>query len=406
MTTTHNATAFMFKEEIAPSGTTAAGPRVGLGVAVTQWGTNTNAGITSGEVVNLTMASNLGGTSTNYLGAGNGFNAVCHITSTSTDTLGCSVQENDSEADSGSSYSALTQLLLVTLPGNAVEGYLNENVGIMETGGIGVTTGLLKKGIQFGAVQSSSPMDPYGILIWASPKRSNGALQAAGGVDVSHSQFSAFTAKGPFSEDVPLQASGITGATRLTSDGNAASSYLLEANMNAGGSGYTSQPTITVSGCTSAAVNAVTGLGNVLGQAGVYTPGSSCGSNASASVSGGGGSSATINLVVAGNTLNFATNSAIQARCDVNAYSSGLSLGIGWTITFGATQGATPGTTAIVGSPTWTQTYASTGAASDISIAAPTADTTLGALNLTVTPSTGTWSVGGICHLTSTAQVI
>jgi len=77
---------------------------------------------------------------------------------------------------------------------------------------------------------------------------------------------------------------------------------------------------------------------------------------------------------------------------------------INGTAGVGATLGATSSTTAIIGSPSWTQVFATSGAASAITISAPTADTTLGAVNLTITPSSGTWNVGGSCSITSTQQ--
>jgi hypothetical protein len=108
--------------------------------------------------------------------------------------------------------------------------------------------------------------------------------------------------------------------------------------------------------------------------------------------------------LIAGNTLNFAPNTTIHANCSLVAQNSGGTEQLGEHIYFGATQGSTPGTVAILGSPSWVSDF-SVGTPT-ITFSTPAADTTLGAVNLTVVPTAGTWTVGGSCRLTSTAQVL
>ena len=214
------------------------------------------------------------------------------------------------------------------------------------------------------------------------------------------------TIKGPYWSEIPLQATGITGSTRLTTDGAAAASYIHDAIVTNEGTGYTSYPTVTVTGCTGAVVNAAIGSGNVIGELGVYTPGTGCAAEATIAISGGGGSSATGSLVIAGNTLNFPINSAATISCSVVA-KSGSDI-VGWSTKFIAWMGATASTTAIVGAPAWTLDFETAGAAAKFTgsaPSAPTADTTLGAVNLTIVPSSGTWNVGGMCRMTRTSQI-
>jgi hypothetical protein len=61
---------------------------------------------------------------------------------------------------------------------------------------------------------------------------------------------------------------------------------------------------------------------------------------------------------------------------------------------------------AMTGSPFWTPVGPTAGALTNIAISPPAADTALGAINITVTPSSGTWNVGGKCTVSSTSQVI
>jgi hypothetical protein len=49
------------------------------------------------------------------------------------------------------------------------------------------------------------------------------------------------------------------------------------------------------------------------------------------------------------------------------------------------------------------QVYPASGTAIALSVAA---DTTLGAVNITATPTSGTWNIGGKCTVVSTSQVI
>jgi hypothetical protein len=172
--------------------------------------------------------------------------------------------------------------------------------------------------------------------------------------------------------------------------------------LTSSGRGYTSEPTWVVAGCTGSIVNSGVLAGGGVSAVGVYTPGSACKAEATAAVSSGG---ATVQLLIAGNTLNLPINSTNTVQCALSAQDAS-SHNIGWTISFGVSMGATSSTTTIVGSPTWTQVFATAGASSDISISPPAADTTLGAVNLTIMPSTAGWNVGGSCTITSTQQII
>jgi hypothetical protein len=201
---------------------------------------------------------------------------------------------------------------------------------------------------------------------------------------------------------VPLQASGITGATRLTSDGQTANGFVYDAILTDFGTGYTGNPTVSVSAGTGPVVHAAASGGGIIADVGVYTPGSAVPAEATASVSGGGGSGGAISLGVAGNTINLPIGSTNTVVCYVSAQSvSGLSYG--FTIAFVINMGATSSTTALVGSPSWSLVAPVGGTAIAMSVAA---DTTLGAVNITATPASGTWSVGGSCTVVSTKQVI
>jgi hypothetical protein len=210
-----------------------------------------------------------------------------------------------------------------------------------------------------------------------------------------------YVTRTPFQKTIPIYATGVAAATRLTSDGSAANSYIQNAYIGIKGSSYTSNPTVTITGCPGAVVNAQLS-GAIVGRAGVYNPGSGCSSDATASLSGGGGSgTATIALEMGGNTLNFPHATVVDVKCTVVARNG--SQAIGWSTSFGAEQNGTASTTATVGTPAWTTDFENT---VNIGISAPTADTTLGAINITITPTSGTWTVGGTCVMTGTSQVL
>jgi hypothetical protein len=142
--------------------------------------------------------------------------------------------------------------------------------------------------------------------------------------------------------------------------------------------------------------------GGLIANIQTFTNAANCPSNTTLAVSapGGSGVTATATPIIVGNVLNFAVNSAINVECHLVANNSTGTQQFGEHIFFGASQGATPGTAAIIGSPSWVSDF--TNGSPTITFGAPTADTTLGAVNITVTPSAGTWNVGGACHMTRT----
>ena len=386
---------------VAPNGNTASGGRVGLNVSLNYLGTSqlgsvSNVGIGSGSVITALMSSNAGGTATAASGAINGLNVVCGYQTGGTFGKGCSGIEIDTSYQAGTSVEITNQLLMVSMNTAAIRGYLNSDSGINMnnvSGGLATT----KFGLKFGDSSGDWPIDQYGILNYGALSH-GGTMLAAAERDFSAINFKACYAKNQFHSDCTLQASGIAAATRLTTDGAAASSFLYDLLITATGSAFTAYPTVTFTNCTGAvAVGTITG--GVIDRVGVTSPGTGCKPEATASVTGGGGAGATVTTVVAGNSLNFAINSTVLVSC-ILAANSTTNDSIGWSLSFGASMGATASTTAIVGTPAWTQTFASSGAAAKIAIANPTADTALGAINITVTPSAGTWTVGGNCNMT------
>jgi hypothetical protein len=390
---------------VAPNGTSASGTRLGMVVLLQQigtlnGGTITNSGISTAFGASVAMKSNLGGTATLYAGEGNAFVTYCELFATATYTHGCAAYETDIGVAAGGSYDQISHFNLVTSSQHAVEGLTNSNFGIQITAQTGARADI-KYGIKFADASSQYAFDPFAHLL-SSPVPGSGSLSAASGIDFANMTYKAFSSRQPFSMDVPLQATGITTATRLTSTGAAANSFVYEAVVTGRGTGYTSNPTVAVTGCTSTVINAEPGNGGAFGLSGVYTPGSACAAESTASISGGGGSGATMALQIAGNTVNLPINSTNTIQCSAAAQdASGHSYG--FTISFGVTMGATASTTALVGSPTWMQVYPASGTAIALSVAA---DTTLGAVNITATPTSGTWNIGGKCTVVSTSQVI
>jgi hypothetical protein len=266
-------------------------------------------------------------------------------------------------------------------------------------------------GLQIGSQNNNAAMAPNGKMFYAAPKNVSSLLPwtAASAMDVSSYTFGAFSTKTPFHTTVPLQATAITGAKRLTSDGGTPSSFVYDAAVTVRGSGYTTNPTATVTGCTGADVESALGLGGVLGTLQVKYPGSACVAEATVAVTGGGGASGAGVLIVAGNSLNFAPKSSVSVACTLIADTllTGGTDSVAWSISFMATMGATASTTAIVGSPAWTLINGTAGAAAKFSGSAPAvpvADTTLGSINMSITPTTGTWRVSGECGMTRSAQ--
>jgi hypothetical protein len=229
-------------------------------------------------------------------------------------------------------------------------------------------------------------------------------MAIAADMDFGNNTVSAFHERAPYVVILPLQANAITGATRLTSDGSAASSFIYETRVTARGTGYTTIPTITVTGGSGTVLHTQLALGGGMGKVGVFNPGTGVPAEAIAAVTGGGGSGATVALVMAGNTMNFPINSAVDFDARVVMRST-TGEAVCWTCEWGATMGATASTTAIIGAPTWTVVWSTAGALAAIGISNPTADTTLGAINVTVTPTSLTWSGGGQVRMTKSTRV-
>ena len=398
---------------MAPNGNTASGSRAALSVLMNQIGTKqggtiTSPGISSGAVINSWGQSNCGGTATLYQGALNGLNSVARLTGTATYMRGASSFEADSSAVAGSSYISINQCILAYLNEHAVHGYTNSNTGLVFTAQVGALNDLIY-GIKFNDPDAATPLDPWSRLLYASPAQDTYTTTVAAAIDFGNLVTKTFAARFPYWQEVPLQANAISGVTRLTSDGAAANSFAYEVVMDNLGASYETNPTYTVSGSGGAVIQGPTasntvGVGTILAHAGVYTPGTTVLPEATCTISGGGGMGGACHLVMAGNTLNFPINSAIDVVVKL-VFTSTAGDAICWSIEFGAYMGATASTTAIAGSPSWTQVWETSGASSSIGISAPTADTTLGAINLTVTPTSGTWSGGGKATIVKSTRV-
>ena len=395
---------------VAPNGNSASGGKIAFSatldeIGTSQGGTITSSGIASGGVINAWSSSNTGGASSNYIGALNGLNCTMELKSGATFKDGGTGLEVDTTAATGSSYDAIEQVLISTLSNHAVAGRLNANAGILFTGASGAIADTMDM-IRVGGQGSAYPGHPFGRIFYAGATQGYTLTSqvSASAFDVANNTFKSFTFRAPFKQDVVLQASGITSATRLTSDLGPASSFIYDA-LFSGGTGFTTNPTIAVTGGTGASVMARIDANGFPQKIGVANAGTGVPSNATASVSGGGGTGMTVALRIAGNTLNFPVNSAVDISGRLVFRSSTSGDAICWSIEFGATQGATPGTTAIVGSPTWTQVWATGSAAAHIAISTPTADTTLGAINITVTPSAETWTGGGTFSVNKSVQI-
>jgi hypothetical protein len=376
--------------------------------SMTAVGTHTNPGIDQAINTAIWIQSNEGGSATVYQGAHTTYGSYCEELAGTSFVHGCANYENDLLAVSGVTYMRNTQGLYVHIGGstpNAALGALGPDLGLVWGEQSGVVVTGYKCIMCLGQEYGGFPNNAFGAIIQSQggPGSSLGSA-----VDVASTTFSNCDYRAPHIVACTIQATGITGNTRLTSNGQAASSYIYNVYRPLGGTGYTSLPTITVTGCTGAIVNGDLGAGGTLGNIGVNNPGTGCVAEATAAVSGGGGSGATVTLQIAGNTLNFPPHSTVNVVCTVAATSlnHGGSDAIGWHVAFGAQMGATASTTQIIGLPTsWTQDYATSSAGGRISIAAPAADTTLGAIDLEITPTVNTWDIGGRCTMTRSSQI-
>lgn len=391
------------KDEI--NGSSATGPRTAIwGVsAVDNSVPNLNGDVLGGNFQTVINAAFGNGSA---FGLGVQTSVAGALGTTLNAQTGADSAEFDMQVGSGTSISRKIGIAVTETAGDASQG-INGDTAILL--GNAANASAWKVGIGFGDYSSSFPVASTGTMIGVSANALGqsgtfgSAVKAASAIDVSQVTLGAFVTRYPFNQEMPLQARGVSSATRLTSDGGAASSFLSYVTVTTTGTGYTAAPTTSVTGCTGATVQASVNGGTVIA-VGVTAAGSACRSNASISFSGGGGSGAVAAPVISGNTLNLPPNSTVEVHCIVVAQNSGDTEQIGEHIYFGATQGATPATTTILGTPSWVSDF-SVGTPT-ITFGTPTADTTLGAINLTVTPSAGTWSVGGSCHMVGTAQVL
>lgn len=402
---------FSIIHDIAPSANTATGNRVTFNVTQgifgsSQSGSYTNTRINQAAQFTITAGSNEGGSSTVYQGLHTTLGVTCQMTAGATFNKSCAGSEWDLQAPTGSSYEINTQALYVHVPGNDVQGRLGPDFGLV----ISDAAGSLSKGynaiVSLGGLSGGFPDQPNGAFVYASGQLASSHLATF--TDTTNITFDGCEKRSPFSQTCGLQATGIAGATRLTTDGAAAASFIYRAVITNPGTSYTTNPVITIAGCTGGDVEGGLGQGNVISYFGISDRASACAAEATMTVSNEGGVTATGKLVIAGNTLNFPINSTVNIVCRVTAttLTHGGTDGVGWDINFGATMGATASTAAIVGSPAWTLDYQTSGAAAKFSGSAPavpTADTTFGAVNLSITPTTGTWDVGGSCAMTKSS---
>jgi hypothetical protein len=413
---TGNSDGINITHNVAPNGTTATGPRVTMDILQAQIGTKQSGTYTyngSSDVLRLNgwMQSGLGGNATNHNGNMITLNLGCEVYPTAQFVSGCVGAEFDLGTIGGAtSFQRMTHAQFVEVQGD-LGGNLGPPLGLMfanQSSAVG-----LWRGLQFGQSSGTFPIYPFGGILSVEPSINRGASPAvaAFGIDFGQMTYHGFATRQPFRQSVPIQARGISGATRLTSDGLAASGFLLDVSVTNSGTGWTSEPVATVTGCTGAVLGTDLDTNNVLREVGISNPGTGCVAEASVAFSGGGGGSgATAQVLVTGNTLNFPPKSSISVACTLIAdtFATGGTDSVSWSISFMATMGATASTTAIVGSPTWTLIAGTAGAAAKFSGSAPAvpaADTTLGGVNLSITPTSGTWNIGGECTLTKSAQI-
>ena len=156
---------------VAPNGNTASGGKIAFSatldeIGTSQGGTITASGIASGGVINAWSSSNTGGTSSNYIGALNGLNCTMELKSGATFKDGGTGLEVDTTAATGSSYDAIEQVLISTLPNHAIAGRLNANAGILFTGASGAIADTMDM-IRVGGQGSAYPGHPFGRIFYA-----------------------------------------------------------------------------------------------------------------------------------------------------------------------------------------------------------------------------------------------
>ena len=375
-------------------------------VGMSSLSTWTGNAISGGGGIGAFNSRNMGGTSSLYTGSMTGFNSLCQMYSGATFIDGCLVQENDTSMGTGTSYAYLANTLFVTLNTHQARSYSNDNYVL----GISAQTGALadmKTGLKFGDQSSANAMDNYARLIFLSPSQGAVKTTIAAAMDYSNAISQTSISRTPFQADFTLQASGVTGLKRLTTDGASADGFIYDSYVTSLGSGFTGNPTVNLnSACSGAAVVALANGAGTIAKIGTTTPGSAVKAEcAISSITGGGGGTGVVGvLVIAGNTLNLPINSTNTVACQVASQDTNGD-SYGFSISFGVTMGATASTTALVGSPTWTQVYPASGTLMALSVAA---DTILGAVNISATPSSATfpWTLGGKCTVSSTSQVL
>jgi hypothetical protein len=405
-------------------------------------------------------AANVGGTATAPVGYIYGANPWAQLQGTGTHYSGISGQETDASMEAGSSADAFDITQLVLTKDHAAHGTYTD-AGLVLTAQDTTAVGV-RNLIVAGTFASQFPLDPNGYIFQAQGDPSSLPLAGAGGVDLN--LFSAtgnglegggFYWRSPGVQILSNAAqvgygsitSGTSGVTIAANYQNMSGTSRTITVAN-GGSGWVAGQIAcdNLGDCVQVQQSAgvVTLVGQVLSSAWAISPPAnpvaftamSNNNQASGlmlnlvwnpettvSINPSGGlvqfsgsvwqallASGTITAPTrltatgaapsSGNTLNLAPNSAIDAKCRVVARAA-TGETIGWDIDFGATQGASASTTAIAGTPSWTQVFATGSAASEISIATPAPDTTLGAVNMTINPSSGTWAVNGSCQMTT-----
>ena len=346
------------------------------------------------------MQNNLGGWAGYHQGALTVFNPTCQVYATATYVSGCVDAEWDMGAYAGTqNFSQNIMALYVLTRNDQTEGQLGPSLGMVfaqqgHTDAPGFTTLF-----QLGSTGSQFPMSSFGRVIAVEPSNDRGLYPTVTGsfIDAALMTYHGYTTRQPFTETVALQAQGITSATRLTTDGLAANGYIADAVVVTASSGYVTEPTWTVTGCTGAVVNSAINSVGAVAEVGVYTPGTGCIAESTVAVSSG---AATAALEITGNTLNLPINSTNTIHCVVNAWDTAGD-GIAWVGTTGtspvleyfvATMGATSSTTVVLPTVSWTQISATTNGAANLGISVPTADTSLGAINITGTPTTASFT--------------
>jgi hypothetical protein len=348
------------------------------------------------------MEGSEGGLPGLYRGAPEVVNVGCVEFGTSFMTDGCALVEYDSVSFVGSTFRQNTFINYVNE--SAVQGAIGGTIGEnWESIGGALGMSLIQS---IGAQAGDNPLSATGGVSAIVPITTNTMFTLGYHTDYSMGVYAGPANCEPSDCIWNFNAAVVRAATRLTSDGNAASGWLANVYVTNNGSGYVTSPAVTVTGGCDAVVNTALNVGNSgIFYPGVYSPGTVCPAETTLTVAmPPTGVTALLTPRIMGNTMNMPINSTNTVSCTVNALDTAGD-NIAWTIgPFAVLMGATSSTTTIPSAPTWTAVPGSTttNAVVNLAIGVPTADTTLGALSIVATPANASF----IGHISSGTMTV